>query len=160
MSGRLFGALLVLLVGLGVAQAVEMKALEGGDYAALRAQRQGRPHAIVLWSVSCAPCLGEMALWRKVLGARRDIDLVLIATDGPDEAEVVQRLFERYAPSQAEAWQFGATPARRLRYEIDPGWSGELPRAYFVEADGRVTAKSGTPEEAALRAWVAKAGGR
>jgi hypothetical protein len=141
-------------------QSADLRRLESGGYANLVEAKRGKPFAVALWSVSCAPCLAEMTSWKKALGQRKDIDLVLIALDGPEEERHVKRLLDRYAPPQAENWNFGQTPARRLSFEIDPLWHGEMPRSYFYQADGKITAISGPPSEAFLKNWVLRNAGK
>jgi hypothetical protein len=44
-----------------------------------------------------------------------------------------------------------------LRYSVDRTWRGELPRAYFCEADGAGVVRSGVPDEKWAGDWFRQA---
>jgi len=63
-------------------------------------------------------------------------DNSLVATDGLAERERVTGVLARFGLQDDEN-------ATKLRFEIDPGWHGEMPRSYFYARDGQRKAVSG-----------------
>ncbi|TFW33872.1 hypothetical protein [Massilia horti] len=113
------------------------------------ASHAGKPFVVVLWSLDCdycAPSFKALANAQR----KRKLDVVSIATDRFDDAQAATYIDHKLKATgvQAERWAFGAAPAEQLRYAIDPKWHGEMPRSYWYNADGTVTAHSGviTPE--------------
>jgi hypothetical protein len=82
------------------------------------------------------------------------LPLVLISTDGIAEADAAAALLARYGFSDVEAWMFADANAQRLRYEIDPAWYGEMPRAYFYPADHRREGVSGALTRERIESWL------
>ncbi len=119
----------------------------------IRAQHPG-PFLLVLWSLDCPPCHRELKLLGETLKQNPKLDLVLIATDDQARAEEVETLLARYGLDSAESWIFSSAATMRLRYAIDPGWYGELPRAYFHLPDGQRIGHSGPIEPEQIDAWL------
>jgi hypothetical protein len=81
--------------------------------------------------------------------------LVLVAADPlPQPIEQVNGALQRSGLDKAENWAFADRFNERLRYEIDPGWSGELPRTVLVAADGSRTVLPGVADLSAVRKWL------
>jgi hypothetical protein len=96
-----------------------------------------------------------MPQWGKLLAERPDMRLVLIAADPlPQPAEQVNGALQRAGLDKAENWAFTDRFNERLRYEIDPGWSGELPRTVLVAADGSSTVLPGVADLSTVRKWL------
>ena len=55
---------------------------------------------------------------------------------------------------RADSWLFGDAGAERLRYSIDPGWRGEMPRSYLYDDDGSRVGLSGPISEDLLQGWL------
>ncbi|MFN3918859.1 MAG: TlpA family protein disulfide reductase [Methylohalobius sp.] len=119
----------------------------------IRTQRLG-PFLLVLWSLDCPACRQELKLLGETLKANPKLDLVLVATDDQARAEEVEALLARYGLDSAESWIFGSADTARLRYAIDPGWYGELPRAYFYLPDGQRIGHSGPLGTEQIEAWL------
>lgn len=126
----------LLLVPAPVPVADAPTPFEPDDLANIVAARQGRPLAVVLRSVGCAPCVRELPLWREAMDRNPGFDVVPIAVDAPEDWARVHRALARAGITRGERRAFGAGPAIRLRFEIDRTWRGELPRAMFYNADG------------------------
>ena len=99
--------------------------------------------AFVLWSVDCAPCLREFEQFAALRRQGRQLPLVLVATDGLAERERVTGVLARFGLQDDENWIFADENAAKLRFEIDFGWHGEMPRSYFYARDGQRKAVSG-----------------
>lgn len=99
----------------------------------------GEPFVVSLWSVDCLPCRMELDMLGKLKSENPDFPLVLISTDPIDDREEALYILEEYGLENIESWMFADAFIERLRFSIDPGWYGELPRSYFYnEAHGSV----------------------
>lgn len=131
-----------------------MKPFEMTSLEQIKAARSGQPFLLVLWSVDCPPCIKELSQlrsFREEFGAR---GLVLLSTDGPMEHDLVIRTIAEYGLQDFDNWAFSDNFADRLRYSIDPAWYGELPRAYFYDADHQRLAVSGMLSPEVLETWI------
>lgn len=132
----------------------EIKPFVRGSYQQIIAARQGKPFIVSFWSLSCGYCKVELAMLKKLARKYPRLDLVLISTDTPEEKILVSATLAKIASSKAEAWLFADSFADRLRFEVDKGWQGELPRTYFFSAKGEVNAISGELEQKEVEQWV------
>ncbi len=133
----------------------EFQPFSSKSLAHIRAARDGRPFLLVLWSISCPPCLQELEHLGQLQTGFMPDGLVLISTDGPEYADEALQVLSRYGLAEAENWHFTGNFPERLRYYIDPDWYGELPRAYFYDADHERMARSGVSNMAMIRQWIA-----
>jgi hypothetical protein len=54
----------------------------------------------------------------------------------------------------AESWVFTDQFVEPLRYEIDPQWSGEIPRTMLIASDGTTSVIEGAVDFGAIRDWL------
>lgn len=120
--------------------------------ASIRAEHAGRPFVLALWSLYCAPCHDELKLWASLRQRYPRVALVLVNTDAPDEHAAATTALARLG--LPAGWAFDDEMPERLRYSIDPGWRGELPRHYFHDAAHHREARSGKPDPAWLEGWL------
>ena len=139
--------------------AAEMRVFGPGSLESIRRAHAGRPFVLSFWSVHCEPCAREMAVWREMQARHPDVKVVLVATDGPEEADRVEAFLRRHDPGPAERWRYADAFVEKIRYAIDPKWRGELPRTYFHDGEHRVEAVSGLPDPKWLEAWFVSAAG-
>jgi len=122
--------------------------------------RSGEPFLLVLWSLDCPPCHRELSHLGQ-LGHRLDQEaLVLISTDGPEHHAQVSDTLAKHGLEAFESWAFADGFAERLRYQVDPQWYGELPRAYFYDAGHRREGVSGALSLERLERWTDERGVR
>jgi thiol-disulfide isomerase/thioredoxin len=128
---------------------------ERGSWAKLNAEHAGKATIIHFWGVTCGPCVVELPKWGKLLAERPDMRLVLIAADPlPQSPEQVNGALQRANLDHAESWSFADRFYERLRFEIDPAWSGELPRTLLIAADGSHTVLPGVADLSTVRQWL------
>lgn len=128
---------------------------ERGSWAKLTAEHAGQPTIIHFWGLTCGPCLVEMPKWGKLLAERPGMRLVLVAADPlPQSPEQVNGAVQRANLERAESWAFADRFYERLRFEIDPAWSGELPRTLLIAADGHRTVLPGVADLSLVRQWL------
>lgn len=155
-------ALSAIVIAAHAAGALRFQPLLARDVPALLQTAHARPLVVEIWSLECSYCrdnIARIAQWRQ--SAKQQVDVVMVAMDGPEQAEMLNRALAPLArdskigltrmPQYANA---EAMP-ERLRAALDPGWQGELPRTIILRPDGKRHASSGllTPQalEAALK---------
>jgi thiol-disulfide isomerase/thioredoxin len=114
----------------------------------------GEPFLVVIWATDCPPCRKELALLSSFTRDHPGIPLVLIASDNLHNAALVQQILSQYALTSVESWLFADSNIERLRYTIDPEWSGEIPRSYLYDTDLHRAAVSGALTSSRLSAWT------
>lgn len=148
-------ALLLTVFAVGRAEAVEPQPFARGSWAELQARHAGQPTVVHLWGLTCAPCLTELPHWADLQRERSDLRLVLLAADPvPQPPARVEEMLSRSGLDKLESWSFADRFNERLRYEIDPAWSGELPRTLLIDRDGTVTTLPGVADLGEVRAWL------
>ncbi|ADJ29543.1 TlpA family protein disulfide reductase [Nitrosococcus watsonii] len=151
------GALWLLALGVGAAAVAGTGTaplpFESGSLEKILDSRADKPFLLVMWSLECPPCRKEMDLLAEMRRQHPKLDVVLVSTDEMERADQVAAAVKGHGLEKTESWLF-AGPAQRLRYEIDPGWYGEMPRSYFYDANHERVAVSGALEEAQIQAWL------
>lgn len=159
MNRRQMTALLIALAAVPmVTQADELRPFRTGSMAEMLEARRGQPFLLVLWSVTCAPCREEFAMLRDLRAGRPSLPLVLVSTDDIGDAATARNVLAGYGLENAESWIFSDSNVQRLRYEIDPGWYGEMPRSYWYDGAHDREAVSGKLERARVEDWLDRAG--
>jgi thiol-disulfide isomerase/thioredoxin len=118
------------------------------------AARQGKPFILGLWSLSCTHCRDDLALLSSLSQQHPELDLVLIATDSLDEADDAVKTIARLPFANMQHWIFADDFTEQLRYSIDQGWHGELPRTCFYDAAHQMRAISGKLDATATERWI------
>ncbi|MDZ7584148.1 MAG: TlpA family protein disulfide reductase [Thiobacillus sp.] len=138
------------------AAAQELKPFVAGSIKEITAARQGKPFILGMWSLTCVHCQKELALLSGLLKKHPDLDLVLVATDTPEEGEAISARLRQTGLGGAQAWVFADPFVERLRFEIDPRWYGELPRTYLYDPSHKALGFSGKPDPRQLEQWLKK----
>ena len=139
-----------LLLCCGIAAAMP-RPFVPDSFAQILAGHAGKPLLVVLWSIDCPPCHQELAELGELRRQHGELSLVLISTDDQLPAAEVQAVLERHGLGESDSWQFADPVPAKLRRAIDPGWYGELPRSYLIDAEGARHARSGMLDPATLR---------
>lgn len=147
------GSLLLILLLPSLAMA-EFRPFVSGSIKEITDARNGQPFLLILWSVDCPPCLKELEEIGQLRTQFSSGSLVLISTDSADYAADGLKILARYGLSDAENWRFAGGFPERLRYQIDPNWYGELPRAYFYDANHEQVGKSGALSRDLLQQFI------
>lgn len=141
---------------------LQFQPLHARDVPALLQTPHARPLIVEIWSLDCSYCrenIARIAQWRR--SARQNVDVVMVAMDGPEQAEMLNRALAPLARDGkigvARMPQYANAEAmpERLRAALDPDWQGEMPRTIILRPDGKRHASSGllTPQtlDAALK---------
>ena len=139
-----------------VAAGAELRGFDAGSMQAIRAAHAGKPFVLAFWSTQCVPCRQEMALWKSIAQKNPGMPVILVATDPPPQEQNVNRFLARYNPGPVERWAFADEFSERVRYAVDRSWRGELPRAYFFDAEHRVESRSGLIDQSWIQDWVSR----
>lgn len=144
-----------LLFAAGPAHAEEpLRPFDAKSLDAIRAQSAGKPFVLAFWSVSCEPCRDDMRVFRAAQRRFPGIAIHLVATDPPGEQAAIGAFLRRYDPGPVTRWAFADDFSERVRYSVDPGWRGELPRTYLFDARHAPKALSGTLDRKAFERWL------
>lgn len=107
---------------------------------------------IALWALDCAYCEPNLAALATLQRAHPDkIQLILVATDGPEQRNAVAARIAQMHMNAYPARLYAEATPERLDYLIDPEWGGETPRTLVIRADGSRVAISGELTPAQLR---------
>lgn len=132
---------------------LSLQAFNAGSFERIGKTYRDTAHVIVLWSVSCPPCYGELKMLSRWRDENPEFPVVLIATDGTGESDTVADLLSRFKLTGADNWIFADTYTEKLRYSVDPEWRGELPRSYLVGPKSTRVVK-GLLAEDTLHEWA------
>lgn len=155
----LLGVAVVLALAASPAGAGEPVPFTADGLAKIKAKYAGRPFILSLWSVNeCRYCIAELALFGKLAKERKDLPLVLVATDSREFATAVDETLRQHGLARADSWVFDDAVPERLRHAIDPSWYGEVPRSYLYDAHHRRETIVGVLSEQRLRAWLEQNG--
>jgi hypothetical protein len=144
MSLRVTGILAALLACGGAHAAGPIRPLEADSFRQIVAAHEGKPFVVVVWALDCDYCGPSFEALARAQHQRK-LPVVAIATDRAGDAEATRYIEKKLqaAGLDAERWAFGGAPAEQLRFAIDPKWHGEMPRSYWFNGHGGVTAHSG-----------------
>lgn len=132
----------------------EIKPFVRGSIKEITSVRQGKPFILGFWSLTCTHCRDELALLSKLSRQYPKLEMVLVSTDTPQDAEDVAATLKQFSLDLADGWVFADGFADRLRFEIDRKWHGELPRTYLYDPSGNFTAFSGSLDSRQLERWA------
>lgn len=119
---------------------------------------RGQPFALVFWSVDCAPCIKELSTLAVALRQHPKMKLVLVSTDEEEARPRVDQMLARHRLDRVESWIFANADSRRLRYQVDPNWYGELPRSYLYDTQQRRVPLIGAITAERLDTWLRSVG--
>lgn len=156
MLRRIFPTLVLLLALTPPVAAQEIRPFFSGSIKEITAARQGKPFILGMWSLTCTHCREELFLLSSMAKKYPNLDLVLVATDTPEEGDAISATLSQSGLGGAQALVFADPFAERLRFEIDSKWHGELPRTYLYDPSHKTQAFSGKPDALHLEQWLKK----
>jgi thiol-disulfide isomerase/thioredoxin len=135
----------------------QLKPFERGSWHEVLRSHAGRPTIVHFWGVTCGPCKVELPLLGGFLKDHPAVDMVTISADlVPDLPGATRSMLEKAGLSAAENWIFSDGFVERLRFEIDPGWQGDIPRTMLISREGTITTIEGSAEMAEVEKWSAQ----
>src|SRR5882724_9990444 len=119
---------------LDMASAAELKAL--------RANPSGKTLLISFWATWCGSCLDELPDFEdtfRMYGVR-DLELVTVAANMPDEKNSVMRVLEKMHATSRNLL-FASDDTAALQAAFDPSWESAVPYTVLIAPDGKVLYK-------------------
>ena len=159
-GARALLATLALLAAPLAAQALDFRPYGRGEFAGLVKAHAGRPFIAHYWSITCPACVAELPQWAKLIGERRDLDILLINTDDEDMRERAAMRLEKAGLGDAANYGFSDNFVEKLYFEVDRSWRGELPFTALIAADGTRATVTGAIDDPDFVAWLKKTGGK
>ena len=122
---------------------------QSGSYQQILNNNKEQPFMLAVWSVSCSSCLKEMEQLSKLHKKFPQLDIIMLSVDDLSEKHTVDKILQEHGVADLESWIFADPNLQKLRFEIDPGWYGELPRTYFFNSshDGKGISGTQTNEQ-------------
>lgn len=158
--GRCGVAALAGLLLSTVALALDFKPYGRGDFETLLKSRAGRPLIVHYWSVTCPSCVAELPQWTKLIGARKDVDVVFVDTDDLEERDRAAARLDKAGLAGVSHYGFADSFAEKLYFEVDRGWRGELPFTVLVARDGSRKTVTGGLDDPDMVNWLNKIDGK
>ncbi len=152
----IFSAIFLATSHAAHAQPSALNAFTFGSYQQLLTKYTGQPFILVIWSITCPSCVKDMALLSTLHKSWPNLKMVTLATDAITESEPVQAILTKHQLSDLENWIFSEDNTKKLNYEIDPSWYGELPRTYFFDSSHNRQGVSGVLSQKDYEALFAK----
>jgi thiol-disulfide isomerase/thioredoxin len=153
-------ALLAGLVLLTLSQTCAAQAVQeftSDSLPTVLASQQGRPFVLVVWSLDCEFCQASLRTLSAIKRKQRQLNVVTLGTDSLSDPALAGMMKKRLGQLglSKNAWAYGAEPAERLRYAVDKGWHGEMPRSYWFNGRGDSKARSGVITAEMVEAFLA-----
>jgi thiol-disulfide isomerase/thioredoxin len=157
MKRQLFAGIFLLsfLVSAPASEAPpQLKPFERGSWNDILRSHAGRPTIVHFWGVTCGPCKVELPQLGEFMKVHSAIDMVTVSADlVPDLSGATRSMLTKSGLQSAENWIFNDGFVERLRFEIDPGWQGDIPRTMLISPEGTITTIEGSAEIADLDKW-------
>ena len=156
MKRQLFAGIFLFsfLISAPASEAPQLKPFGRGSWNDILRSHAGRPTIVHFWGVTCGPCKVELPLLGEFMKVHSAIDMVTISADLVPDLPVASRsMLAKSGLQSAENWIFSDGFVERLRFEIDPGWQGDIPRTMLISREGTITTIEGSAEIADLNKW-------
>jgi hypothetical protein len=118
----------------------------------------GKRHIVHFWGVTCGPCMEELKTWATFTRQHPEIPLTLVQVDEAT-LEQAEKLLQTTGMDTLENWSLAGYMSDSMRYEIDPGWVGELPYTRLTNRDGKTQTLRGVADFAKIEQWLKSDGG-
>src|SRR3954471_24315398 len=132
----------------------QLKPFVRGSWQEVLKGHAGRPTLVHFWGVTCGPCKVELPELGQFAKDHPDIDVVTVSADlVPNLPAATQSMLDKAGLSSTENFIFSDGFVERLRFEIDPGWQGDIPRTMLISRDGVITTIEGSAEMTDVEKW-------
>jgi peroxiredoxin len=124
------------------AQPVTLEMATAADLKKLRTNPTGKTLLISFWATWCGSCIHEFADFQDTfrMYSVRDLDLVTVSANMPDEKSTVQRFLEKMHATSRNLL-FGSDDTAALQAAFDPDWQSAVPYTVLLAPDGKVLYK-------------------
>jgi peroxiredoxin len=124
-------------------QPIKLEMATAADLKTLRKNPSKHMLLISFWATWCGSCIDEFSdledtyLMYKV----RDLDLVTVSANMPDEKTGVQKMLEKKRATSRNLL-FASNDTAALQTAFDPAWESAVPYTILLDADGKVLYKN------------------
>ena len=95
-------------------------------------QSRAEPAVINFWATWCVPCIEEMPWLNKMVGQRKDVELIFVSVDNEKAyPEKIRAMINRKKIQATLIW-LNETDADVFCPRIDKNWSGSIPATLMV----------------------------
>jgi len=123
-------------------QPVKLDMATAADLKALRTNPSGKTLLVSFWATWCGSCLHEFPDFEdtfRMYGVR-DLELVTVAANMPDEKNSVMRVLEKMHATSRNLL-FASDDTAALQAAFDPAWESAVPYTVLIAPDGKVLYK-------------------
>ena len=120
-------------------QPVHLDMASAADLKALRANPTGKTLLVSFWATWCGSCIHEFPDFEdtfRMYGVR-DLELVTVAANMPDEKNTVLRVLEKMHATSRNLL-FASDDTAALQSAFDPGWESVVPYTVLIAPDGKI----------------------
>jgi peroxiredoxin len=121
------------------AQPVLLEMATAADLKALRANSTGKTLLVSFWATWCGSCLHEFPDFEdtfRMYGVR-DLELVTVAANMPDEKNTVTRILEKMHATSRNLL-FASDDTAALQAAFDPSWQSAVPYTVLIAPNGKI----------------------
>jgi len=118
---------------------IQLEMASATDLKALRANPTHKMLLVSFWATWCGSCIHEFADFQdtfRMYGVR-DLDLVTVAANMPDEKNSVMRVLEKMHATSRNLL-FDSTDTAALQAAFDPKWESAVPYTVLISPDGKI----------------------
>jgi peroxiredoxin len=123
-------------------QPVKLDMATAADLKTLRTNPTGKTLLVSFWATWCGSCLHEFPDFEdtyRMYGVR-DLELVTVAANMPDEKNSVMRVLEKMHATSRNLL-FASEDTAALQAAFDPAWESAVPYTVLIAPDGKVLYK-------------------
>ncbi len=120
-------------------QPVQLEMASAADLKALRANSTGKTLLVSFWATWCGSCIHEFPDFEdsfRMYGLR-DLELVTVAANMPDEKNSVQRVLEKMHATSRNLL-FASDDTAALQAAFDPTWESAVPYTVLIAPNGKI----------------------
>jgi peroxiredoxin len=124
-------------------QPVELEMATAADLKALRKNPAKHMLLVSFWATWCGSCIDEFSDLQDTyqMYKVRDLDLVTVSANMPDEKPGVLRMLEKKHATSRNLL-FASDDTASLQTAFDPAWESAVPYTILLDADGKVLYKT------------------
>jgi len=124
-------------------QPVELEMATTEDLKALRKNPSKHMLLVSFWATWCGSCIDEFSDLQDTyqMYKVRDLDLVTVSANMPDEKPGVLRMLEKKHATSRNLL-FASDDTGALQAAFDPAWESAVPYTILIDADGKVLYKT------------------
>ncbi len=123
-------------------QPVELEMATAGDLKKLRSNPTKHMLLVSFWATWCGSCIDEFSDLEDTyrMYQDRDLELVTVAANMPDEKPSVMRMLEKKHATSRNLL-FASDDTAALQSAFDPAWESAVPYTVLIDADGQILHK-------------------